>query len=76
MNAPTPTSPYMTLAEFAALIRKSPQAVRNMRHRGQAPKGFRNGREVLFPRTEVDAWLDAQLTGDRLAARVDLANVA
>jgi len=59
----------ITLNDGAAMIHTTPQAVRNMRHRGQAPEGFRRGRVVLFPRAEVDKWLAAQLDSDRLAAR-------
>ncbi|MFD4024676.1 helix-turn-helix transcriptional regulator [Streptomyces sp. NPDC058576] len=60
----------MTTREVAKLIRKTPQAVRQMRHRGIGPKrGRRVGRGTLYPRTEVMAWLDAREQADPLARR-------
>lgn len=59
----------MTTREVAALIRKTPHAVRQMRHRGLGPKGTRVGREVLYPRTGVLAWLAALEQADPLAQR-------
>jgi hypothetical protein len=35
----TTASPYLTTKELAELIRKSRQAVQQMRHRGTGPKG-------------------------------------
>ncbi|WP_405794050.1 helix-turn-helix domain-containing protein [Streptomyces sp. NBC_01506] len=67
---PTDTeSPYMTTKEVAALIRKTPHAVRQMRHRGLAPKGMRVGRSVLYHRDAVAAWLTKRTAGDALAQR-------
>jgi hypothetical protein len=40
-----------------------------MRHRGQAPRGFRSGKEVLFRRTAVEAWLKAREEADVLGQR-------
>ncbi|MFD6324233.1 helix-turn-helix domain-containing protein [Streptomyces sp. NPDC058442] len=59
----------MTTAELAALIRRSPNAVRVMRHRGQGPVGTRVGREVLYDRADVAAWLKAKRAADPLAHR-------
>ncbi|MFJ7070137.1 helix-turn-helix domain-containing protein [Streptomyces sp. NPDC101115] len=64
-----PDSPYMTTAELAALLRTTPGAVRIMRHRGIGPRGFRRGRNVLYLRTTVAAWLKAKEAGDRLGQR-------
>ncbi|MEV8354663.1 helix-turn-helix domain-containing protein [Streptomyces niveus] len=67
---PTETeSPYMTTKEVAALLRKTPHAVRQMRHRGVGPKGTRYGREVLYLRTVVAAWRAARESNDPLAQR-------
>lgn len=59
----------MTTKEVAAHIRKTPHAVRQMRHRGIGPRGFRAGRDVLYPRTAVLAWLAAREQADPLAQR-------
>ncbi|MFC8583499.1 helix-turn-helix domain-containing protein [Streptomyces sp. NPDC057217] len=62
-------SPFMKTAELARLLGKTPNAVLIMRHRGQAPRGFRSGKDVLFRRTAVDAWLRAKEAEDRLGQR-------
>lgn len=62
-------SPYMTTKEVAALLRKTPHAVRQMRHRGIGPRGTRYGREVLYLRTVVTAWRAARENSDPLAQR-------
>lgn len=59
----------MTTREVAALIRKTPHAVRQMRHRGLGPKGTRVGRDTLYPRAGVMAWLHALEQADPLAQR-------
>ncbi|MGW3213131.1 helix-turn-helix transcriptional regulator [Streptomyces parvus] len=57
----------MTTREVAALIRKTPNAVRLMRHRGTGPPGFRVGRDTLYRRIVVVAWLEALEQADPLA---------
>lgn len=69
MSETSNASPYMTTKELAVLIRKSPAAVRQMRYRGEGPAGVRIGREVLYDRRVVQAWLDTKATTDRLAQR-------
>jgi hypothetical protein len=59
----------MTTKEVADLIRKTPHAVRQMRHRGIGPKGTRVGRGVLYPGPGVLAWLAAKEQADPLAQR-------
>lgn len=59
----------MTTREVAALIRRTPHAVRQMRHRGAAPKGTNVGRGVLYLRADVLAWLKAKEQADPLAQR-------
>jgi len=59
----------MTTKEVAALIRKTPHAVRQMRHRGIGPRGTKVGRDVLYPRAGVMAWLRALEQADPLAQR-------
>ncbi|MFI6861800.1 helix-turn-helix transcriptional regulator [Streptomyces sp. NPDC050421] len=63
------TNQFITTNELATLLRTTPQAVRNMRHRGAAPRGFRRGRGVLYARADVDAWIASLLANDRLAQR-------
>ncbi|WP_137235149.1 helix-turn-helix domain-containing protein [Streptomyces sp. BPSDS2] len=65
----TPPPHFMTTQEVAALIRKTPNAVRVMRHRGIGPPGVRVGRDTLYRRTAVLEWLEALEQADRLAQR-------
>ncbi|MFF9084440.1 helix-turn-helix domain-containing protein [Streptomyces rubiginosohelvolus] len=66
----TPPPHFMTTREVAALIRKTPHAVRQIRHRGTGPKrGRRVGRDTLYPRAAVMEWLDALEQADPLALR-------
>ncbi|MEU2801450.1 helix-turn-helix domain-containing protein [Streptomyces sp. NPDC007117] len=65
-----PTMPdLMTTREVAALFRKTPHAVRQMRHRGIGPQGTRVGRDTLYRRAAVMAWLEAREQADRLTQR-------
>lgn len=59
----------MTTKEVAALIRRTPHGVRQLRHRGTGPKGTKVGRDVLYPRAGVLAWLAALEQADPLAQR-------
>lgn len=59
----------MTTKEVADLVRKTPHAIRQMRHRGVGPKGQRVGRDTLYPRAVVLAWLAALEQADPLAQR-------
>ncbi|MFI9465692.1 helix-turn-helix transcriptional regulator [Streptomyces xiamenensis] len=68
MSEPT-DSPYMTTAELALYIRKSPVTIRKMRQRGDGPKGTRVGRSVLYRRTDVAAWLRDRGLADELHQR-------
>jgi len=61
--------PLMTTAEVAGLLSITPKALRDLRYRGRGPKGFRRGRNTLYPTAEVERWLAAQMAGDRLAQR-------
>lgn len=69
MSVTIADSPLMTTKEVARLIRKSPAALRQMRYRGDGPRGFRSGRDTLYRRAEVERWLRAQEAGDRLGQR-------
>ncbi|KAA6211750.1 helix-turn-helix transcriptional regulator [Streptomyces filamentosus] len=59
----------MDTKELADFLKISPAALRQLRYRGRAPKGFRRGRNTLYRRAEVDRWLAAMEAGDRLAQR-------
>ncbi|MEU7010405.1 helix-turn-helix domain-containing protein [Streptomyces sp. NPDC046332] len=69
MSETTTASPFMTTAELAGILRTTPNAIRIMRHRGQAPQGMRQGRQVLYRRTVVEAWLKAREAADLLGQR-------
>lgn len=69
MQTEAPQSPYMTTAELAVYIRRSVGAIHVMRSRGTAPKGTRVGREVLYNRADVDAWLNAKHGADIVRQR-------
>ncbi|MFI1524980.1 helix-turn-helix domain-containing protein [Streptomyces griseus] len=70
MATTTAEPDLMTTKEVADLIRKTPHAVRQMRHRGIGPKrGRRVGRDTLYPRAAVMEWLDALEQADPLAQR-------
>ncbi|MFD0138016.1 helix-turn-helix domain-containing protein [Streptomyces sp. NPDC127159] len=59
----------MTTKELANLLRTTSHAVRQMRHRGQGPQGTRFGRQVLYDRRVVEAWMAAKTAADPLAQR-------
>lgn len=59
----------MTTKELASILHTTPNAVLIMRHRGQAPRGMRRGRQVLYRRTVVEAWLAAREAADELSQR-------
>ncbi|MFE3004203.1 helix-turn-helix domain-containing protein [Streptomyces sp. CB02366] len=69
MARTTAAPDLMTTKEVAALIRKTPHAVRQMRHRGIGPQGTRFGRDTLYRRDVVLAWLEAREQADPLAQR-------
>jgi excisionase family DNA binding protein len=48
----------MTLAEVATRLRTGPGTIRNWRVVGAGPPGVRFGRNVLFRRSDVEAWIN------------------
>lgn len=72
MSETSTASPYMTTKELAEHVRKTPATVRGWRHRGIGPRGTRVGKEVLYRRDVVEAWLkgreDADVIGQRTTA--------
>lgn len=69
MSETSTVSPFMTTKELADILLTTPNAVLLMRHRGRAPQGFRRGRQVLYRRTVVEAWLAAREAADELGQR-------
>jgi len=62
-------SPFLKTKDLAVLLKTTTNAVHILRHRGRGPKGFRRGRNVLYRRTDVEAWLQAQEDADVLGQR-------
>lgn len=50
----------MTLEEVALFLKKSPAQMRWMRHMGTGPKSAKVGGRVMFRKSDVIAWVDAQ----------------
>ncbi|ONI48674.1 DNA-binding protein [Streptomyces sp. IB2014 011-12] len=69
MSVTKTDSRFMTTKELAAELRMTPNAVRIMRHRGQAPAGMKVGKGVLYDRAVVKAWQAARFAADPLAQR-------
>lgn len=47
---------YMTTEELAARWHTTPTGIINQRYRGNAPRGYRLGRRILFRRSDVIAF--------------------
>ena len=69
MNPPTDLPDLMTADEVADLLRITRRTLLNRRSLGDAPHGYRVGRQVLFPRDGVRRYLDQQAANDTVAAR-------
>ncbi|WP_432158111.1 helix-turn-helix transcriptional regulator [Streptomyces sp. bgisy153] len=69
MSETSTTSPFMTTKEFAALVRKPVATIRGWRHRGTGPQGTKFGREVLYRRDVVEAWLKQREEADEIGRR-------
>jgi hypothetical protein len=64
MTVQASESPHLTVAELAARWRTTPQAIYNKRHRRKAPRGFRSGKKLLFPISDVEAFEAAERDND------------
>jgi len=53
----------LTIDDLAAWLRKSRQAPYKWRRRGYSPTPVRVGSELRYPRSVVEAWLEAQQNG-------------
>jgi excisionase family DNA binding protein len=51
------TSPYLTTAELAELLRRPVETVRYWRFVGRGPASFKLGRRVLYDRADVERWI-------------------
>ena len=58
------SDPLLTTDEVAAICRTTASTIRYWRYRGLGPPGFRAGRRVLYPRSGVVAWLEAQAANE------------
>ncbi len=52
------TGPFRTVDEVAERLRTTPQALYNMRHRGDGPPAVKIGRKLLYAESDLDAYLD------------------
>lgn len=57
----------LTPAETAALLRVPVQLLYRWRYEGKGPLSFRIGRYVRYRRSDVDQWIDAQISDSRRA---------
>lgn len=54
---------YLTTAEAAALLRCNEWTLRHYRQDGTGPPSVKLGAKVLYRRSDIDAWADAQANG-------------
>jgi len=50
----------LTIDAVSQLTNVSVATLRYWRHRNEGPRSFRLGRRVMYRRTDVNAWLEAQ----------------
>ena len=50
----------LTITEAAAITRAPLATLRYWRHLGTGPRSFRLGRRVVYRRTDLETWIDAQ----------------
>lgn len=60
---------FLTVEEVADKLRRSPAAIRWMRHHGNGPRSAKIGGKVLFKEADLNAWINEQFAVD--AARVE-----
>lgn len=72
MTSSLPNYELLTMDEAAKTLRKTPAAMRWMRHNGTGPKSGIIGGRVMYRRTDIDAYVAAAFDdddSDKLAAR-------
>jgi hypothetical protein len=67
----TAESPHLTVKQLAKRWHTTPQAIYNMRHRRKAPKGFKRGRELLMPISEIERFEADGMSVDRTNPDLD-----
>ncbi|MDT4906761.1 MAG: hypothetical protein QOI69_2 [Pseudonocardiales bacterium] len=50
----------LTITEAAELLRVPVATLRWWRHKGIGPRSFKMGRHVVYQRSDLDAWIEAQ----------------
>jgi Helix-turn-helix domain len=68
MNATPNPDDLLLIDEVAAITRRSVDALRWLRHKGEGPVGFRSGRRVMYRRGAVMEWI-AQQEREQLGTR-------
>jgi predicted DNA-binding transcriptional regulator AlpA len=68
VESDTKQSELLVLEEVCAWLRKSPAQLRWMRHNGTGPRSAKVGGRVMFRRSDVEAWIDAQFAADSKAS--------
>jgi hypothetical protein len=68
MNATPSPDDLLLIDEVAAITRRSVDALRWLRHKGEGPAGFRSGRRLMYRRGAVMEWI-AQEEREQLGAR-------
>ncbi|KPC95425.1 hypothetical protein ADL27_09220 [Streptomyces sp. NRRL F-6602] len=63
--APTQTSPVKNLADAAAYLGRTKNALKIMRHRGSGPRSFLAGGRICYYTADLDAWLAGQAEADK-----------
>ena len=58
--ATPPVSDLLTIPEVATWLRKSEAQLRWMRHNKSGPKSALIGGRIMYRRSDVEDWLDAQ----------------
>ena len=59
----------LTLHETATVMRVPAATLRNRRHLGTGPRGFRLGRSLRYWHSDVIAWIEAEAASDESTSR-------
>jgi len=51
----------LTTRATADVLNVTPEALRIWRHRGQGPLAIKYGRQVMYRRSDIEAWLDSRV---------------
>lgn len=53
------TETFLDSKEAAHILKLSPQTLNNWRTQGRGPAFRKAGRKVIYARSDIDAWMDA-----------------